>query len=370
MVFPIYEYNRDGSNFGRKYAFTRARSNRVSTRAPSPSAGASFIRVERSARVFNDFRLIFDFFCTRIRMNTFLRFATATAYTTAVCADCRMARTHRMNFPASSPFIRGLLQAQATVLRRRCQVAFNEVRVSQFRRPTIRVSSFYYFRHRRFFLQCNVFNRFLFRFVVYCRDLRSLAYIIVRNGRRQDVRTNGLIRRVFRQTTRSKAINSQLVTRFRLLTLAICLMCHLARQTFFVTDMVGLINVQVPSSGIFCFVIATNRLFSRIAIRTVPMRIEVSTLVTGGTRVFKVRLGIVRCVFISMVEEFITWNRFTRYTTEVNGVRIRTILIAIRYRSNRFIKVLDRASTQSVSINICQRLRLANRFQFSIRHVC
>lgn len=70
------------------------------------------------------------------------------------------------------------------MLRRRCQVFFQDKGVSEFRRPAIRYRSVYDLGDRGFFLKGYMSYRFLFRLIVYGRHLWYFTNVVIRHGLR------------------------------------------------------------------------------------------------------------------------------------------------------------------------------------------
>lgn len=188
------------------------------------------------------------------------------------------------------------------MLVRRCQVLFKYERIYQFRRPTIWLCSLKDLGLRRFFLKGYCLYRLLFWYVINFRYFRHLTFIIVRNSGDQDIGINMYISMVLRYKTRRDAIRAYFLERLNLFAFAICFMGDLSRETFFITSRMRTTVNLIVSWGQFCFVNAFDRLLCRVSSRTMPMRIQMSIFITGRARIFKMRLGVIRCIFTSVVE--------------------------------------------------------------------
>lgn len=138
MVFPVNEEYGDGANFRDSVTGARNRRHVMATRTPSPSDRTILISGQRFTWDLYHFRLILKFRFPRPRVNAFARNFSTNSYAASIRAGHGSPIDHRVLFPIGTVFVRCLLKIQTAMLRRRGQVFFQLIRVSQLRSPYVR----------------------------------------------------------------------------------------------------------------------------------------------------------------------------------------------------------------------------------------
>ncbi len=377
MVAPTDEEDSYCANNGSQASFARARRNIRATMTPSPGTSIYAIRVKGFTRPSNNLRLIFKFWVTRIGVDTFLRFNAASAHTTSIRASASGALFNRMLFVGYStrvsnyPKVSSLLQAKATMLRRRGQVFFTKIRINQFRRVTIRLRTFLYNRLRGL-ANTRLRNiRFTIRFPIILRRFRHFTFIITGQNGVKDASAKVRVRMMLRIFTRSNTIYTNFPKRFCNVSLTIHTVSINSRKlidhvNYVMRDTFNHVMTMRYISGGFTF----NCFLRRDSIRIMRMRTIMSIAFTNRSGSITMRDRIARSVFISMLIRVIAGGLLTFNKTQVNRVRFRAILVTIRNRSDWFNQIFNRTSAKGVTLNVRQRFSNTSSPYLSIRDLC